>query len=106
MKAVIVLAGLLAVAGCQTKPIEAMDYAELQTLGKQIGIKCAKQGLKPNTPAFRQCVSIEANAEQYRRGSNARASEQFKQYLMTRAAAGPQTCVSTGGYGTVTTNCY
>jgi len=106
MKSIAVIAGMLAIAGCQTKPIEAMNYAELQTLGKQIGIKCAKQGLKPNTQAFQQCVSIETNAEQYRRGSNARASEQFKQYLMTRAAAGPQTCVSNGGYGTVTTTCY
>ncbi len=99
------IVGLLAVAGCQTKPIEAMNYAELQNLGKQIGIKCAKQGLKPNTPAFRQCVTIEANAENYNRARNAHMIQQYIE-LQKASAANRATCVSTGGYGMVTTNCY
>ncbi|MEN5279016.1 hypothetical protein ABE527_18980 [Brucella sp. TWI432] len=95
MKSIAVIACILAVAGCQTKPIEAMNYAELQTLGKQIGVKCAKQGLKPNTQAFQQCVSIEANAENYNRARNAHMVQQYIE-LQKASAANRATCVQTG----------
>lgn len=73
---------VLFVAGCQTKPLTALTYAEQTQMINQILAKCAKQGVKSGTQEEKDCFKQEVYAEQYRRGQNARTLEN------TRVAVG------------------
>lgn len=65
---ILLLCGVL--AGCQTKPFEAMSYAEMTALANQIDARCAAQKAGPGTPAYRTCFQQEARRENYNREMN------------------------------------
>lgn len=66
-------------SGCQTKPIEAMSYAEKIELGKKLQAICEKHGLEPLTEAYNTCFRTELNREAYQRKQNAVKGQQAAQ---------------------------
>ncbi|UCA46887.1 hypothetical protein [Pseudochrobactrum sp. XF203] len=66
-------------SGCQTKPIEAMSYAEKIELGKKLQAICEKHGLKPLTEAYNNCFRTELSREAYQRKQNAVRGQQAAQ---------------------------
>lgn len=87
MKKIALIAGLMAVAGCQTKPIEAMSYSEQKQLASQILARCHKQGVKPGTQEEKDCFYTETRSEFYNRRQN---TDRIRAVGQAMAAAGAQ----------------
>lgn len=105
----------LLVAGCQTKPIEAMNYSERNELAKVLAKRCLDQGVRAGTKQMENCLIAEVQAEQYKRYENRRqmqamgdAMQNAGNQMQANAAMNrPVNCTSTKGYGNVVrTTCY
>lgn len=130
MKRIAILCAGLALAGCQTKTVQEMGYAERNELAKQIAIRCANQGYADGHPQQRACIRAEVEREvasrqvARARQDNARVamagammgmSNSFNANaaMMSQPAYRPMTCTSrpnsswvNGPVSSVTTNCY
>lgn len=113
------VAFVVGLAGCE-KPVEEMGYAERQALAGEIVQRCAKLGLKPDTPQMRDCTSTEAQKEIYSRRAGAdrrsrsvsSAGDGLRQYghsMQQQAMQNrPINCTHRPavGWGSATTTCY
>lgn len=63
MKQAAAMALVLALAGCQTKPVDEMSYTEVKQLAGQIVDRCVAQGIKENTREMTACSQQEARRE-------------------------------------------
>lgn len=93
--------GLL--AGCQTKPIQALSYTELSALGRQIEERCIAQGVRRGTRNFDTCVRQEADREVYQRAANRRTMRNIGQAMQNAADNAPKHTTCTRAWNTV--NC-
>lgn len=104
MRAVLVLAAI-ALAGCQSTPVQELSYTQRQVLAKQIAIRCAEQGYPDGNPQQRECIAHEVNREVALRQHNERRRMQLAAGLSAAgdsftaasrsAPVGPVTCTST-----------
>jgi len=69
---VAVAASMLALAGCQSKPIEQMSYTEVQQLSGVIAKRCHDQGVRSPSRQFDACIQQEITREQSTRADNYR----------------------------------
>lgn len=58
-----VIAACVALAGCQTKTVEEMNYSERKALAAEITKRCYDQGVKPNSAEYNQCSQVEVQRE-------------------------------------------
>ena len=93
--------GLL--AGCQTKPIQALSYTELNALAGQVRDRCIAQGVRPGTKNFDVCFRQEAMREDYQRAANRRTMRNIGQAMQNAAANAPKHTTCTRAWNTV--NC-
>lgn len=63
MKRAMLVMGLLALASCQTKTVEEMNYTERKALAAELTQRCYAQGVKPNSPEFEACARVEVQRE-------------------------------------------
>jgi hypothetical protein len=110
------LIGFGFLAGCDTRPLNELSYAEQQEMLAKFTAICAESGVTEKSPEYRRCVQTEINAENARRSRQSEGMTKFGQGL---AAAGnnysaaartnaPVTCRTTPavGWGSSTTTCY
>lgn len=107
-------------AGCQTKQIGEMSYADRQKLAGEIAARCQAAGAMHPSPQFDQCVEVEIQAEDARRQRAAADMAAFRERLsragasmqatgagMMNSARQPATCRTVQGPdGAWTTACY
>lgn len=112
----LVLAGVLAMAGCAEKPVEEMGYAEISALSKEIEQRCTDLGLTPGSPQHQQCKQVEAQKEISTRRANknrriaaATAMQQTSQgYYAAAQSSQTINCTTSPaiGWGSSRTTCY
>jgi hypothetical protein len=100
-------------AGCQSKPVSEMSYAEVKQYGAELIARCKAEGAKPGAET-QACINQEARADEAKR-QNAAATRQAVgmalagaslSYGQSLQANRPATCYTSGyGYG-ITTTCY
>ncbi len=67
MRYAIALIPLLAIAGCQTKQLDELNYSERKALAQELVKRCQDQGVKPGTPEMTVCTKAEVQAEYAKR---------------------------------------
>jgi len=59
----ILLGMVLALTGCQSKPVEQMSYSEIKALAASLEKQCNAQGYARGHPEFKACVRQEFDRE-------------------------------------------
>lgn len=102
------LASALLLAGCDTRQLNELDYAEQQEVLKKFAANCAAAGVTEKSPQYRTCIQTEINAENSRRSRQtagmASLGQGFTNMGNSYTAAAqvrPQTCrtIQTPYYG-------
>lgn len=104
----------LALAGCQSKPIEQMSYTELNQLAGVLAKSCLDQGVKAGSAEMDLCLRQEVGREKATRAANAQKRQALAgamaaagQNMQQNAAASqPITCNSSAYGRNVQTTCY
>lgn len=95
-------------SGCDTRPLNELNYAEQQEIIKKFANNCASSGVTENSPQYRNCIQTEINAENARRSRQtagmASLGQGFTNMGNNYSAAAqvrPQTCrtIQTPYYG-------
>lgn len=114
--------GLLALAGCNTTPVEELSYPEVRAIAERITKQCYVEGGPSGSPGYQMCVRHYVQREHATRAANrdrqarvgqamAQASDNFARQQQANAAIAaanrPVNCTSTmTPANTVRTNCY
>lgn len=123
MRTFLVVAALLPLAACQTKPIAEMGYSERQALANQIIDRCLAQGVPLQSRQMEACLKAEVQSEHATRSRNLERRQRFadglgqvgedmqrqadRQALMNAATARRNVSCTSTGYGSIVrTNCY
>lgn len=107
-------AALVFLAGCDTRPVEQLGYAERQKLANEITARCAKMGIDPRSPQMEACQRAEVEAEFSKRAawraSNAVAAGAMQSYSSSQQSyldqSGPVRCTSSRLGSSINTTCY
>lgn len=88
MKSIVLILGLLTVAGC-TKTVEEMSYSERKALSNQIVKRCIAQGVQVGSKEMNACTYAEAQREVYGRRRQAAVED-------AQRSSGPTVCNRVG----------
>lgn len=70
------LIALTALAGCQSQPVEELNYSQQKALAEQIVQRCYAQGVRTGTPEMKMCLEVETAREVAVRKRNAARKNQ------------------------------
>lgn len=103
-------------AGCDTRPLNELTYAEQQEMLKTFTATCAAAGVAEQSPEYRTCVQTEINAENAKRARQTAGLDSFgsgmsalgDSYSSAATVNRPVTCTTRPpvGWGSATTTCY
>jgi hypothetical protein len=112
----LVTVAAISLAGCDTRPLDELTYAEQQEMLQAFTANCAAAGVTKSDPRYHDCVQAEINAENAKRGRQSSAMVNIgngmaaagDNYSRSAAANRPVTCTTRPpvGWGSVTTTCY
>lgn len=116
MRWVLVVAGVLGLAGCNSTPVSELSYPEVQAIAKRIDQTCLKEGGPANSQGYNLCIRHYVQREHATRASNRQRQQAFAQALgeagqnysrQQQAIANRRVnCTSNAIGTTVYTNCY
>jgi hypothetical protein len=102
--------------GCDTRPLNELNYAEQQEMLKTFIATCAAAGVTEKSPQYRNCVQTEINAESARRVRQSEGLQSLgeglgqagENYSASVRRNAPVTCTTRPaiGWGSSTTTCY
>jgi hypothetical protein len=91
----VVLVFAVALAGCQSKPVEQMSYSEVRALAHDINKRCNDQGVFGPSAEFDACTRQEISREKSIRAAN---------YARRQSAVACRSFPTGGGFSTTVCN--
>lgn len=85
----------IALAGCQSKPVEQMSYTEVRALAGEIQKRCEAQGARSPSAEFEACIQQEVTREKSVRAAN---------YARRQSGVTCSSFPTGGGYATTVCN--
>lgn len=110
------LIGIGLLAGCDTRPLNELNYAEQQAMLEKFTAICAESGVTEQSPQYRECIQTEITSENAKRGRQSAGltslgdglSAAGDNYSAAARSNQPVTCTTRPaiGWGSATTTCY